>query len=115
MALEQRVEKDLVALLQRAQVLVLVQRRRLAAEAGERALELLLDRVHLRRQQTVEAEGDALVGRERGALVGHRQPKERDAVEVDLEILAAALVVLHVEVVTDFHGEPFLPDSRETI
>ena len=104
MPLEQRVEEDLVALLQRAQVRVLRDRRRLATEAGVDALELLLDRVDLRRQQAVEAERDALVGRERGALVREDEAQERDAVEVDLEILAAVLVVLDVEVVADLHA-----------
>ena len=112
--LEQRVEEDLVALLQRAQVLVLRDRRRLALEAGVDALELLLHRVDLRRQQAVEPERDALLGRERGALVGEDQAQERDAVEVDLEVLAAMLVVLDVEVVADLHGRGAYNTSRQT-
>ena len=67
--LHEAVEERLVAILEGGEENVLLQRVGLAAEVAEGADELLLDRHHLRRQETTEAERVAFGFGERRALV----------------------------------------------
>ena len=96
--LDERVEEDLVPLLERAQVAVLGERRRLAEERGVGALDLELERLLLRREEAVEPERHALGLRKRRALVREREAREGGAVEVDAEALLAAGVTDELEV-----------------
>ena len=68
---EHAIEEVLVPVLERREADVLLERIALAPEVLEHAPRLLLDRVHRERQQAVEAERGALLGRERAALVVH--------------------------------------------
>src|SRR5690606_34869141 len=73
--LEERVEEHLVAVLEAAQVDVLVDVRRGAQEVAVGALQLLVEGGHVRRQQPLQAENPPLLGRERRALVEQGQPR----------------------------------------
>ena len=85
--IHQAVEEDLVAVLEVAQVDVLLQFRPLLAEVGVAAFELLLDRPDVRRQEPVEPEAVALLLGEGAALVEHRAVQQRDAPQGDLQHL----------------------------
>jgi hypothetical protein len=76
---DEPVEQAFVAILQRDQIDVLLEIRRLAAEAAQRLFELLIEAEHARRQQAAQVQAVALLVRKRGALVQCRIVKERDA------------------------------------
>ncbi len=85
---QQPVEEVLVAVLQRRQSDVALQRVDLARELGVDALGLLVLRADDRRQQALEPEGATLPGGEGGALVEERLAKDLDAARAGLQPLA---------------------------
>src|SRR5690606_33642425 len=90
--LDERVEQDLVAVLQRPQVYVPSDVCRRTQVVGVRARQLLVERRDMWRQQALEAELGALLGRERGALVEQRQACEEEARQVRRQVGVAVVV-----------------------
>ena len=76
---DEPIEQALVPVLQRHQVDVFLEVRRLPAEARQRLLDLLVEAEHARRQQPAQMEAVTFLLGKRGALVERGIVKERNA------------------------------------
>jgi hypothetical protein len=97
---EHAVEEMLIAILERGEADVLLEGVLLADDVGVDPPDLLIHRAHGRGQQALEAEGGALLRRERGALRVERMREQPRAAIGDLEVgrtvaIALQAVALH--------------------